>query len=143
MKKIPTISINSEEEEEEHHISKKVENFPAFSFWLRNQSDKKIYSIKYWEKTIFKKLMGDHKMTLENYDEFLKEKEESKKELLKVQEVDRFNYSLFVGKIITHDGVRKQVINYRDADSHIHLFFEKGDLLISKEQARGALKNVK
>jgi len=142
MKKVHTISINSEEEEEELNITVNLEDFPAFSFWLRSQSDKKIYSLKYWEKTILKKLMGGHKMTLENYAEFLKEREESKQELLKVQEVDRFNYSLFIGITITHYGLKKKVISYRDADSYIHLFFETGDLLILKEEARSALKNA-
>jgi len=142
MKKVHTISINSEEEEEELDIPQIIEDFPAFSFWLRNQSDKNIYALKYWEKTIFKKLMAGHKMTLENYYEFLAEKEESKQELMKVQEVDRFNYSLFIGKTITHYGLKKKVISYRDADSYIHLFFETGDLLILKEKAIGALKNA-
>jgi len=121
-----------EEEEEDVDVTKK--DLDLFFEWLKCDGLKPKKSERLWRKTILKNLLNDHKMTLENYHDFLEEKEEKMTKTITKINIDDFDYSIVINKTITIGKVERKVNNYIEADSMLHLFFMDGtDLLVRKE----------
>ena len=55
-------------------MKQNYEDFDEFITWLKNDGLKPFKSERIWKKKIFANLINNHVKTLENYDDFLKDK---------------------------------------------------------------------
>ena len=121
------------EEEEEVDISKN--DFNDFIQWLINDGIKPRKSKRLWRKTILNNLLNNEKMTLDNFHDFVIDREEQNKKAMKKQNIDTFDYSILINKVVNTTNGKQIIKNYKIVDSMIHLFFEEGnDLLIPKSK---------
>lgn len=138
--KLDTIIIFiSEEEEEEVKISKEV--LEAFFQWLKDDGLPPKKSERLWQKTITAKLLNQDKMTLDNYQDFLKDyhqKLESKKSSI----IPIIDPKIMVGISLKYGKTIKKIQKAVNADSYIHLFFQdESDELVHKSVCQKILES--
>lgn len=113
-------------------ITKK--NLDAFIEWLKNDGLKAKKSERLWRKTILNNLLHNDEMTIDNYNDFVKDKEGMKPKKVNDLSIDTFDYSVVLNKIVTTNTGKQKIIRYQEADSMLHLFFDNGsDVLLTKE----------
>lgn len=113
----------------------------AFVEWLKNDGLKVKKSERLWKKTILQNLLNDDEMTLDNYNDFINDRQAIKTKKVHNMSIDTFDYSIVLDKIFNIDNSKQKIIRYRDAGSMLHLFFESGaDSLVEKERIRHAFE---
>lgn len=131
---------HTEEEEEKMEIKQK--EFNDFIQWLKQEGVKIKVNERWWKRRIFTRLLNNHSMTLENWNDFQESKHKSS--LVKNEdETYHCDPFLMLGiKIKYKNGTVRKVKKSIDADSFIHLFFEDGsDELLHKKICQQILES--
>jgi uncharacterized protein (UPF0248 family) len=113
------------------------QEFEDFLFYLKLDGLGPFRSERLWKKKILKNFKNDDNKTIENYIDFIDDRENSKNKLLDDYELDRFDYSIVINKKVSFGNNKKTILRYIDAGSYLHIFYDdKTDEQVSKEWVR-------
>ena len=113
----------------------------AFFKWLKNDGLPPTKSERLWRKTIAAKLLNNDQMTLDNYQDFLKDCKQ-KLESKKSDTVPIIDPKVMIGIPLKSNQALKIIQNAVDADSYIHLFFDDStDTLMHKKSCQKILES--
>lgn len=130
------------EEEEEMEITKK--EFESFIEWLKTEGVKIKVNERWWKRRIYQRLLNDHLMTLENWNDYQENKsnDDNSESLSSQSPCDPI---LLIGLIVKgNKGALKMIEKVIDTNTHIHLFFDDHtDELVSREVCNRILNHKK
>ena len=111
------------------------QEFENFLFYLKQDGLGPTKSERLWKKKILENLKNDDRKTLENYRDFIADREESKNKLLDNYELDRFDYSIVINRKLFFDNTSKTILKYIDTGSFLHLFYDdETDAIVDKKE---------
>ncbi len=117
------------------------EQLEAFFRWLKEDGLPPTKSERLWRKTITAKLLEQDKMTLENYQDFVKDYKQ-KLESKKPDTVPIIDPKVMIGISLKSNQSLKIIQNAVDAGSYIHLFFhDSSDTLMHKKICQKILES--
>jgi len=130
------------EEEEEMLITK--EEFEDFIAWLKKEGVKIKVNERWWKRRIYQRLLNDHPMTIENWNDYQANKaiDDIKENPSRKSPCDPF---LLMGlNVKGEDGSLKTIEKVIDTNTHVHLFFDDHtDELIPREVCSEILNSIK
>lgn len=97
------------------------EQFEQFIEWLKQDGLKPRKSERLWRKTIFSKLLNDDKKSIENWEDFLNDKNEKQVEVPAVRDFDE-NCLLGIG--VNMQGMHKTIAYVVKGATMSRIFFE-------------------